>query len=162
MTIHCHKVIRQAEGPFDGQIVLDYEGRRLRRRRLVCDAGEFFLDLAEAISLDDGDVFELSDGRRIVVWAAPEPVLIIRGDLVRLAWHIGNRHTPCRIGADHLVIRADHVLEAMLKLLGAEMTADNLPFSPEKGAYSHGRTFDHDLGHQHSQERSHGYDHRHG
>jgi urease accessory protein len=72
-------------------------------------------------------------------------VLIVTGDLTRLAWHIGNRHTPCQIEADHLVIRADHVLAAMLTGLGASVTPAKAPFTPEGGAYGHGRT----MGHEH-------------
>lgn len=162
MSIHCHEITHQSAGPFDGQIALDYEERLLRRKRLVCDAGAFLLDLPEVVSLDDGDAFELSDGRRILVRAAPEPVLVVRGDLARLAWHIGNRHTPCRIETDHLIIRADHVLEAMLKQLGAKVTAAAMPFSPEKGAYGHGRTFGHDHGHGHGHAHLHDHDHSHG
>lgn len=161
MNIHAHKVIRAATGPFDGEVELDYEGRLLRRKRLVSDAGDVIVDLAEVTSLDDGDAFVLSDGRRIVVRAAPEPVLVIRGDLPRLAWHIGNRHTPCRIEADRLIIRQDHVLEAMLRQLGAEIDIADLPFSPEGGAYGHGRTFGHDHGHSHDHGNSHGHSHEH-
>lgn len=165
---HTHHVIRKAEGPFAGQVLLDYEGRLLRRKRLVSDAGDFMVDLAEVTSLEDGDAFDLSDGRRIRVRAAPEPVLVIRGDLPRLAWHIGNRHTPCRIEPDRLVIREDHVIEAMLRQLGAAIEAAELPFSPEGGAYGHGRTFGHDHGpsggHAHHDDHDHGHrphDHHH-
>jgi urease accessory protein len=163
---HAHKIIRQAEGPFAGQVELDYEGRLLSRRRLVCDAGDFMVDLAEVTSLDDRDAFDLSDGRRILVRAAPEPVLLIRGDLPRLAWHIGNRHTPCQIQPDRLVIRQDHVLEAMLRQLGAKIEKACLAFSPEGGAYGHGRTFGHDHGHaagpgHHHHNDQHDHDHHH-
>jgi len=91
----------------------------------------------------------LEDGRIIAVRAADEPVLVVRGDLPRLAWHIGNRHTPCQIGADHRVIRADHVLEAMLTRLGARVAPGMAPFTPEGGAYGHGRTMGHDHGPRH-------------
>lgn len=146
------RLIRTAPGPFDGQVALDYDSRLLRRRRLACAGGDFMVDLAEVASLEDGDAFELSDGRLIAVRAAPEPVLVIRGPLARLAWHIGNRHTPCRIEADRLIIRQDHVLEAMLRRLGAEVGHQTLPFRPEGGAYGHGRTFghSHDLHHDHA------------
>jgi urease accessory protein len=69
--------------------------------------------------------------------------------LPRLAWHIGNRHTPCQIAADHLLIRADHVLEGMLRGLGAGVTPTMAAFAPEGGAYGHGRTMGHDHGHFH-------------
>ena len=156
--ITAARIIRNAPAPFDGQIALDYEGRLLRRRKLATGTGEFLVDLPEVTSLEDGDAFELSDGRRIVVRAKPEPVLIVRGDLARLAWHIGNRHTPCRIEADRLIIRQDHVLEAMLRHLGAAISRDDLPFRPEGGAYGHGRTF----GHSHGPSDDHAHDHSHG
>jgi urease accessory protein len=166
MTPHSHSVIRAADGPFDGEIALDYDARLLRRKRLTADSGDFLLDLPEVTSLNDGDAFALSDGRRIVVRADSEPVIQIRGPLARLAWHIGNRHTPCQIRDDHLVIRQDHVLQAMLELLGAELTLTDAPFTPEGGAYGHGRTFGHDHGpetHSHDHDHhDHGHDHGHG
>jgi len=131
-------------------VVLDYESRFVRRKRLQTRGGEGVLvDLPETTSLGDGDALVLEDGRLIAVRAADEPVLVVRGDLPRLAWHIGNRHTPCQIGADHLVIRADHVLEAMLNQLGARVVPAMAPFTPEGGAYGHGRTMGHDHGHHH-------------
>ncbi|MCF3973118.1 urease accessory protein UreE [Paracoccus salsus] len=165
MTATAHTITRNAPAPFDGEVALDYEGRLLRRKRLTCARGDFLVDLPEVTSLEDGDVFALSDGRQIVVRAAPEPVLVVRGHLARLAWHIGNRHTPCRIEADRLIIRQDHVLEAMLKKLGAQIAHAEMPFRPEGGAYGHGRTFGHDHGpdhthhHTHHHHRHHGHDH---
>lgn len=159
MIPHSHHVIRNAaastDTPFDGKVTLDYDARLLRRKRLSFEGGDFLVDLPEVTSLDDGDAFELSDGRRIVVRAAIEPVLVIRGELARLAWHIGNRHTPCRIEADRLIIRADHVLEAMLHKQGARVEHAMLPFAPEGGAYGHGRTF----GHDHADTHDHQHDH---
>ena len=155
--ITATRIIRNAPAPFDGEIALDYEGRLLRRKKLASGTGDFLVDLPEVTSVEDGDAFELSDGRRIVMRAKPEPVLVIRGHLARLAWHIGNRHTPCRIEADRLIIRQDHVLEAMLRQLGAEIQHANLPFRPEGGAYGHGRTF----GHDHGSSHDHAHDHRH-
>lgn len=144
-------VLRAAErGPQlpHAAVMLSHEDRFLRRRRLVTTAGEGFLvDLAETVSLDAGDCFRLADGRLVEVIPAEEPVLIVTGDLPRLAWHIGNRHTPCQIEADRLVIREDHVLEAMLRKLGASVTHARARFSPEGGAYGHGRTMGHDHGH---------------
>ena len=127
-----------------GRVVLGYEDRFLRRKRLVMASGDAFLvDLAETTNLLAGDAFELDDGRLVEIAAAEEPVLVIKGDLVRLAWHIGNRHTPCQIEADRLVIRADHVLADMLRGLGATVTETQGPFTPEGGAYGLGRTMGH-------------------
>lgn len=127
-----------------GRVVLGYDERFLRRKRLTMASGDAFLvDLPETTNLLAGDAFELDDGRLVEIAAAEESVLVITGDLVRLAWHIGNRHTPCQIGADRLVIRADHVLADMLRGLGATVTEAQAPFTPEGGAYGMGRTMGH-------------------
>ena len=126
--IASHNIRRAAEwsDAFD-TIELTYEGRFLRRKVLTTAQGSRFLvDLAHTTSLDHGDAFELEDGRHIEVVAAEEELLEITGaDLVRIAWHVGNRHTPCQVR----------------EILG--------PFRPEGGAYGHGRTHGHDHGHVH-------------
>lgn len=134
--------------PYD-VVVLDYDARMLRRKRLVTAHDEGFLvNLPETTSLDARDCFKLDDGRLIEVMPAEEPLLIVGGpDLPRYAWHIGNRHTPCQIETDRLLIRQDHVLEAMLTHLGARVTRAFEPFTPEGGAYGLGRTMGHDHGH---------------
>jgi urease accessory protein len=128
------------------EVVLTYDARLLRRKRLESlDGIAFLVDLPETLSVSEGDAFVLGDGRLIKVTAAPEPLLRVTGDLPRLAWHIGNRHTPCQIEPDHLLIRRDHVLGAMLVQLGAEVSDVTGAFTPEGGAYGHGRT----MGHSH-------------
>jgi len=144
-------------GAVAGRVTLGYDDRFLRRKRLVCEDGRAVLvDLPATTSLEAGDALETDDGQRIEVAAAEEPVVQVRGEsLARLAWHIGNRHTPCQVAGDHLVIRQDHVLEAMLRQLGATLTPVIAPFRPEGGAYGHGRTLGHDHG-------PHGFPHAHG
>jgi urease accessory protein len=140
----------QWQGPAADSLVLDYEGRFVRRKRLETVSGAAVLvDLPDTRSLSAGDALEAWDGRLIEIVAATEPLLRVRGDLVRLAWHIGNRHTPCEIAADQLLIRADHVLADMLTRLGAAVEPVMAPFTPEGGAYGHGRTqgHSHDPGH---------------
>ena len=126
-------------------VTLDYEARFLRRKRLVSDGGEaFFVELAETRSINQGEGFRLDDGRVIAVMAAPEPLLVVRHDnLVRIAWHVGNRHTPCQVESDHILIREDRVLQVMLEQLGARVCLVTAPFAPEGGAYGHGRTHGH-------------------
>jgi urease accessory protein len=139
-----------------GRVTLGYDARFLRRKRLRTDAGVgFLLDLPETVSVNAGDCFVLDDGRLIEIAAAEEPVLIVTGDLARLAWHIGNRHTPCQIEAGRLLIRRDHVLEAMLRQLGAGVAEAVEPFTPEGGAYGHGRTMGHDHGPGHDHPHPH-------
>ncbi len=126
-------------------VTLTYDDRFLRRKVLTTANGERFLvDLPQTTSLNHGDAFELTDGRLIEVVAAKEDLLEITGpDLARLAWHIGNRHTPCRIEPDRLLIQHDHVIRDMLEKLGATLREVREPFTPEGGAYSHGRTHSH-------------------
>jgi urease accessory protein len=89
----------------------------------------------------------LEDGTYILVRAAEEALLRVTGpDLARLAWHIGNRHTPCQIAADHLLIQNDPVIGHMLEHVGATLTEVTAPFTPEGGAYGHGRTHSHEHG----------------
>jgi len=135
-----------------GVVVLDYDARFLRRKRLVTEGGEGFLvNLPETTSLEAHDRLELDDGRLIEVLPADEPLMIVTGpELSRYAWHIGNRHTPCQIEATRLLIREDHVLEAMLSHLGASVLRAIEPFTPEGGAYGMGRTMGHEHGHTHS------------
>lgn len=133
-------------------VTLDFDDRYRRRVRLVDDAGEaFLLDLDDATRLADGDGLKLEGGGIVAVRAADEQVLDIRcadpRDTARMAWHIGNRHLPTQVLADGtLRIRADHVIEAMLIRLGAEVEAKTASFNPEPGAYDtdeHGHHHDH-------------------
>ena len=147
---HIHRAA--IGGDKDMAITLDFEARFLRRKRLASDCGtEFMVDLAQTVSLNAGDAFMLDDGRQIIIHAAVEPVLEIRHEnLARIAWHIGNRHTPCQIGDDHLIIRRDHVLEDLLIRLGADLVKTETSFNPEGGAYGVGRTH----GHSHDNENA--------
>ena len=128
-------------------VTLAHAERHRRRGLLVTDGGaEIMLDLAKATELMAGHALVLDDGREVLIRAAAEPLAEVRpGDapLARLAWHVGNRHVPCQIEADRLLIARDHVLEAMLGGLGARIAHVEAPFHPEGGAYGHGRTHDH-------------------
>jgi len=119
-----------------GVVVLDYDARFLRRKRLVTEEENGFLvNLAETTSLEARDCLELDDGRLIEVRPAKEPLLVVTGPgLARYAWHIGNRHTPCQIEAARLLIRQDHVLQGMLAHLGAQVSPAMEAFTPEGGA----------------------------
>ena len=136
-------------------ITLDFDARHHRRIRLTTDQGEdILLDLPKAVALTDGDALQLDDGRLVKVTAAPERVVEVmhkdRGDLIRLAWHLGNRHLATEIGNQFLRIRPDRVIEEMLRSLGAELASVEAPFQPEGGAYR-----DHVGHHQHGDERLH-------
>ncbi len=142
---------RLVSGSGDDHISLSYGSRLIRRKRLTSDGGlEFLVNLSETTSLAAGLCFLLDDGRRVEIHASAEALLEISGDLPRLTWHIGNRHAPCQIEPDRLLVQNDHVMRSMLQRLGATIRDVTLPFNPEGGAYGHGRTFAHSQGTGHS------------
>jgi urease accessory protein len=107
-----------------GTITLDFDTRHRRRIRLRADQGEnILLDLPKAIAMANGDGVQLDDGRWLMIQAAAETIVEVRhkdpGQLVRLAWHLGNRHLPTEIRHEALRIRPDHVIEEMLSSFGA-------------------------------------------
>ncbi|MBY8974626.1 urease accessory protein UreE [Rhodobacteraceae bacterium NNCM2] len=151
---------------FCAVVWLTFEGRYKRRGRLrAANGAEYLLDLPEATELRDGDAVVLEDGRHVLIRAAAEPLAEVRAEgqaLARLAWHVGNRHTPCEVHDDRLLIQRDHVLEDMLTRLGATVVHVEAPFQPEGGAYGHGRTHGHSHSHDpHADPNAH-IPHRHG
>jgi urease accessory protein len=146
-------------------VVLDFDDRHRRRMAMIGTRGlEFLLDLEHATALRGGDALVLEDGRMVEVVAAPEPLIEIRGadpqHLVRLAWHLGNRHLPTQIMGKGLRIRRDHVIEAMVQGLGARIIEIEAPFDPEGGAYAEVAPADDHAQHGHS-HHEHGHDHGH-
>ena len=153
-------LLRHAPADVTARVVLDYDARLMRRKRLVTEDGRGFLvDLPEVTNLDAYWGFELADGTTVQIVPAREELVEVLGDLPRLAWHIGNRHTPCQIEQRRLLIRRDHVIEAMLTHLGAHLHYISGPFTPEGGAYGHGRTMGHDHGHAHAHTDAHAHHH---
>ncbi len=123
--------------------------------QLTTDEGEaLVLDLPQAVVLADGDGLMLEAGDFVAVRAAPEDVVEITAPnpdlLLRLAWHIGNRHFPAQILADRILIRDDHVMVDMVEGLGGRVHRVRVPFNPEGGAYAHAAGgHGHDHGHDH-------------
>ncbi len=144
MTLPVSRKVARGARRADDSVVLDHEARFLRRRVLTAASGmRFLVDLPRTTSVDGHGAFVLEDGRSVGVVPADEALLEVKGDLVRLAWHVGNRHMPCQVEPGRLLIQRDHVMRDMLERLGADVTAVNEPFSPEGGAYGHGRTHAH-------------------
>ncbi|HWJ74937.1 MAG TPA: urease accessory protein UreE [Kaistia sp.] len=148
-------------------VLLDFDARHRRRVTMSAKGGtSFLLDLPGAVALRHGDGLLLEDGRIIAVEAAPETLAEVTArdpaHLVRIAWHLGNRHLPTELLGTRLRIRRDHVIEAMLEGLGAVVKPVEAAFNPEGGAYGHGRVHGHDHGpaddHGHD---DHGHDHDH-
>lgn len=161
---------RWTDAPAD-TVVLDFDDRHRRRIAMTGTRGlDFLLDLENAVALRGGDALVLEDGRLVEVVAAPEPLVEVTAadaeHLVRIAWHLGNRHLPTQIVGKRLRIRRDHVIENMVKGLGARVIEIEAPFDPEGGAYAaatsqhahdHGHGHDHD-GHRHAHDHHHHHD----
>jgi urease accessory protein len=143
------------------RVLIDFDRRHRRRLLLTTEAGrEVLLDLPQAVRLRDGDGLALDSGGVVAVAAQPERLAEIHahgeGDLVRIAWHLGNRHLPVQLLGDRIRIRSDHVIEAMVDGLGGHVEIIDAPFDPEAGAYagaggghSHHHHGDDDDGHAH-------------
>lgn len=138
-------------------VLIDYDDRHRRRILLRTEAGaELLLDLPQAARLRDGDGLALEGGDIVHVRAKPEKLLEIHaheeGELVRIAWHLGNRHLPVQLLRDRIRIRADHVIGEMVEGLGGHVDAIEAPFDPEAGAYAGG--------HHHHHRDADGHHHR--
>jgi urease accessory protein len=121
-------------------VTLAYLDRHRRRIRLVADSGQIFLlDLPHAHHLVEGDGLELDCGGYLGVRSAPEPLLEIEAadgaGLLRIAWHLGNRHLPLQVTGARLRVREDHVIADMVTGLHGRLTRLEAPFDPEIGAY---------------------------
>ena len=126
-------------------VVLDAEQRHLRRKLITLQHGdEVLVDFEKPAKLEHGDCLVLQDGRLVEVVAAEEDLLEVRGrdteHLIRLAWHIGNRHLAAQIEPDRILIRRDRIIAQMLAHQGAALRDVTELFEPEHGAY---RSHDH-------------------
>src|SRR5258708_7959431 len=139
-AIAVHKGGHWPEEAAIDRVTLAFVDRHRRRLRLVADSGNsFLLDLPRVQHLADGDGLEFDDGGYVRVCAKPERVLEIEADgpdLLRLAWHLGNRHLPVQALEGRLRIRDDHVIAEMVEGLGGKVTRLEAPFDPETGAYA--------------------------
>jgi urease accessory protein len=152
-------------------LTLDHEDRNRRRVALKGDGGrDILLDLDKPTALNDGDAVKLEDGSLVLIRAAAQKLIEITAEnplrLARVAWHIGNRHTPAEITTDAIYIENDHVLAEMVRGQGCAMSEVERPFQPERGAYDHDHAncgHDHH-GHEHAHahdEHAHAHDHDH-
>ena len=184
--IHFSKLIRHGQGLAPvllkraTSITLDWDVRQKSRFESTDSAGRqvgVFLQRGQVVR--GGDVLVGEDGSLLKVLAAPQAVLRITHcsqhgtpfDLTRAAYHLGNRHVPIELQADHLKIEPDHVLADMLRDMHMTVVAVDEAFEPENGAYGehasqagHGH---HDHAHKHAEPHAHvhgpgcGHDHSH-
>jgi urease accessory protein len=165
------------------QLELDWDVRQKSRFDATASDGRpVGVFLPRGTVVRGGDVLLTQDGSLLRVVAAPQLVLRITActdhhhghahdpafDLMRAAYHLGNRHVPIELKPDHLKIEPDHVLADMLRAMHLNVVETREPFEPEGGAYAnhgsgaaqhHGHGHGHDHGHNHGHHHDHGHDH---
>jgi urease accessory protein len=182
--ITVNKVIAQGRGlarvllQRAATVELDWDTRQKSRFDAIDSAGrQIGVFLPRGSVVRGGDVLVADDGSLVRVQAAPQPVLVVRPcaqhgnafDLVRAAYHLGNRHVQLELQPDHLKLEPDHVLADMLGRMHLSVSEERAPFEPESGAYAQGTAahghhhgHDHDHTHDHSHDHGHAHDHGHG
>jgi len=162
-------------------VTLDWDTRQKSRFQATDSLGrELGVFLPRGTAARGGDVLVAEDGSLVRVLAAPQPLLRITActahgspfDLVRAAYHLGNRHVPIELKPDHLKIEPDHVLADLLRAMHLIVSEVEEGFEPEGGAYAagghgpshghgHSRGHGHDHAHEHGHVHDHGHDHGH-
>lgn len=148
------------------ELVLSFQQREKSRLKAELANGEAVgLFLARGTVLKAGDVLESDDGARLRVVAADETVSTVTAKdshlLLRIAYHLGNRHVPLQVEPTWLRYRHDHVLDDMVRLIGGEVKVEQAPIQPESGAYGGGHHHHHDHSHDHSHHHGHSHSHHH-
>jgi urease accessory protein len=142
-------------------VALDWDTRQKSRFDAVDSLGRSLgVFLPRGTAVRGGDVLVAEDGSMVVVHAAPQPVLVVRPcaehgspfDLLRAAYHLGNRHVQLELQTDHLKLEPDHVLAEMLRAMHLIVTEDRTAFEPEGGAYAGGGAHGHGHGHGHDHD----------
>jgi len=182
--IHFSKLVRQGQGlakPLLKRahtVTLDWDVRQKSRFETTDSSGRSVgVFLPRGTMVRGGDVLVGADGSLLQVQAAPQAVLRITFDavhgtpfdLTRAAYHLGNRHVPIELQADHLKIEPDHVLADMLRAMHLHVFEVDESFEPESGAYGdhgghqhgHDHAHDHATAHQHDHGHDHAHDHGH-
>ena len=156
------------------QVELDWDLRRRSRFDATDSSGRrlgVFLQRGQV--LRGGDVLVAEDGSLVRVRAKPQPVLVVRHcsehgspfDLLRAAYHLGNRHVQLELQSDQLQLEPDHVLADLLRQMHLIVSEAHAPFEPESGAYasgSHSHVHGPSHGHDHTHASGHGHEHGHG
>lgn len=149
------------------RVTLDADDRTRRRIVLTGEKGtRLLVDFEKPMMLRDGDGLVLEDGSIVLVAGQNEKLAEIAAssprEFVRLAWHLGNRHTDVQIEGMRMRIRRDHVLEEMLRGLGARVSLIEAPFDPQATVpHSHAHDNSHDHAHDHAHDHSHAHHHGH-
>jgi len=156
-------------------VMLDWDLRQKSRFEATDSMGRrlgVFLPRGSVVR--GGDVLVAEDGSLVRVLAADQSVLRITActahgssfDLIRAAYHLGNRHVPIELRPDHLQIEPDHVLADMLRAMHLTVNSVQAPFEPESGAYAshlaHAHPHNSQASHDHDHDHEHSHSHHHG
>ena len=149
-------------------VVLDWDTRQKSRFEVTDSQGRSLgVFLPRGTVVRGGDVLVAEDGSLVKVIATPQPVMVVRHcaehgspfDLLRAAYHLGNRHVALDLQPDRLQIEPDPVLADMLRRMHLIVTEELAPFEPEGGAYAAAHAgHRHDHGHAHGDHSSHDHD----
>lgn len=143
MVVLTERLPTDAKVEVNYNLALTAEARTKTRQRLEISEGNWIcLRLPRGTVLNEGDLLLSEEDNVIVrIIAQPEPVMTVRGktqlDLLRAAYHLGNRHVPIEITPEYLRLTPDPVLRSLLIKLGLQVTEEIIPFYPETGAYGH-------------------------
>lgn len=166
--LHVNKLLSQGRGLAPvllkraATVTLDWDTRQKSRFDATDSQGRHLgVFLPRGTAVRGGDVLVAEDGSLVRVEAAPQPLLVVRAcaqhgspfDLLRAAYHLGNRHVQLELQPDHLKLEPDHVLADMLRQMHLIVTEEASAFEPEAGAYAEGG---HGQGHAH---HDHAHDH---
>ena len=167
--LHINKILAGGRGLAPvlvkraARVELDWDVRQKSRFDATDSQGRALgVFLPRGTLVRGGDVLVAEDGSMVVVVAAPQPVMVVRTcpdhgapfDLLRAAYHLGNRHVQLELKPDHLKLEPDHVLADMLRQMHLIVTDGSEAFEPEGGAYAAG-------GHAHAHGAAQGHDHAH-
>ncbi|MFW6359207.1 MAG: urease accessory protein UreE [Chroococcales cyanobacterium] len=142
MLAFTQRLPQSTNVPVSFTLSLSAEERTRSRYRFDSPTGKaLFLRLPRGTILQHGDLLQSEQGEILQILAKPEPVLTVTAktpfELLRAAYHLGNRHVPLEITPDYLRLSPDSVLKRMLEQLGVTVTEEIAPFFPEIGAYGH-------------------------
>ena len=143
MIIFTQHFNQKTNQNIDFTIPLTAEQRYRSRQTIELSSSQkLYLRLPRGTVLEDGDLLQSETQEHIAkIVAKPEPVITVKAnnelELIRAAYHLGNRHVPLEITSTYLRLSPDSVLESMLVKLGLEILEEIAPFYPEKGAYGH-------------------------
>lgn len=158
--LHASRSTKVTPARIEGVVVLDFDARQRHRFLTRLEGGgELAVELARGTVLADGDFLETAPGCAVLVRAADEELSVVRIAepllLSRVAYHLGNRHVALQIEHGSLKYRHDHVLDDLVRRLGAVVDFEHAPFSPEGGAYGRGGHHEHRGHHHHGASHDH-------